>query len=53
MLTLFETDTATPPISHFIFHDIEADRYQWFAESSRDRGETFQTTWTIEMTRRP
>jgi hypothetical protein len=52
VLTLFETDTATAPISHFIFHDIEADRYKWFAESSRDRGETFQTTWTIEMTRR-
>ena len=40
------------PISRFVFHSIEDDHYLWFAESSSDRGETFTTTWTIDVTRR-
>ncbi|MBC13003.1 MAG: hypothetical protein CMM85_08555 [Rhodothermaceae bacterium] len=39
-------------ISRFVFYDIEPDRYLWLAESSTDRGETFTTTWTIDVTRR-
>lgn len=39
-------------ISRFVFHDIEPDHYLWFAESSTDRGATFATTWTIDVTRR-
>lgn len=51
VLTLFETDTTAPRIPRFIFHDIQEDSYKWFSETSTDRGETFQTNWTIEMTR--
>lgn len=40
------------PISRFVFHNIEADSYAWFAESSTDRGETFNPTWIIDVTRR-
>jgi len=39
-------------ISRFVFHSIEDDHYLWFAENSADRGETFTTTWTIDVTRR-
>ncbi|WP_412069204.1 hypothetical protein [Rubrivirga sp. IMCC43871] len=41
----------TDTLSRFVFHSIEPDRYQWFAESSTDRGATFATTWTIDVTR--
>lgn len=51
VLHLFDTRLGDP-ISRFVFHDIEADSYRWFAESSTDRGETFTTTWTIDVTRR-
>ena len=40
------------PISRYVFHSIEDDHYLWFAETSTDRGETFTTTWTIDVTRR-
>ena len=42
----------TDTLSRFVFHSIEPDRYQWFAESSTDRGATFAQTWTIDLTRR-
>lgn len=51
VLTLFETDTTAPRMPRFIFHDIQEDSYKWFSETSTDRGETFQTNWTIDMTR--
>jgi hypothetical protein len=38
-------------ISRFVFHSIEPDRYQWFAENSTDRGQTFNETWTIDIQR--
>ena len=40
------------PISRFVFHDGRPDAYLWRAETSTDRGATFATTWTIEVTRR-
>jgi hypothetical protein len=52
VLTLFETDSGEPTISYFVFHDMEKDRYQWHAETSSDRGRTFDTTWTIDTRRR-
>ncbi len=39
-------------ISRWIFQTVEADRYQWFAESSTDRGATFNETWTIDVVRK-
>ena len=51
VLHLFDT-RRTDPISRFVFHDIEPNAYRWFAESSTDGGETFATTWTIDVTRR-
>ncbi|NNF58852.1 MAG: DUF1579 family protein [Rhodothermaceae bacterium] len=50
VLHLFDTN-LTDPVTRFVFHAIEPDRYQWFAETSRDRGESFTTTWTIDITR--
>ncbi len=49
VLTNFGTDTSVAPISHYVFHGIEDDRYDWYAESSSDRGATFQKTWIIEV----
>jgi len=51
VLHLFDTRLGDT-ISRFVFHNIEPDGYRWFAESSTDRGATFATTWTIDMTRR-
>ena len=39
-------------ISRWVFHSIEDGHYLWFAENSTDRGQTFTTTWTIDLTRR-
>lgn len=36
-------------IVRYVFHDITTDGYRWYAESSKDRGKTFQKTWTIEV----
>lgn len=47
----FESHTSDP-INHYIFHSIESDSYKWFAESSNDRGQTFNTNWIIEVTRK-
>ena len=52
VLTLFETDSGESTSSYFIFHDVEKDRYRWHAQLSRDRGRTFDTTWTIDTRRR-
>lgn len=50
ILNSFNTN-LTDTISRWVFHTIEDDRYQWFAESSTDRGETFNETWTIDVVR--
>lgn len=42
----------TDTISRWVFHSFEPDRYQWFAESSTDRGATFNETWTIDVVRK-
>lgn len=52
VLHMFESHTADPPISRFVFHDIGTDTYAWYAQNSTDRGRTFNKTWTIEFTRR-
>lgn len=50
VLHQFNTN-LTGSISRWVFHSIEPDRYQWFAEQSSDRGETFSETWTIDVVR--
>jgi hypothetical protein len=30
--------------------DIGEDGYRWYAERSQARGQTFQKTWTIDVT---
>ncbi len=52
VLHLFETHTAAPSFSYFVFHDIEPDRYRWYAETTTDRGATFRKTWLIDVTRK-
>lgn len=47
----FEINASNPTLSYFIFHDIQKDQYNWYAENSTDRGKTFTTTWKISMTR--
>lgn len=50
VLGLFETDLSRGPISRFVFHNIRDDGYDWYSESSNDRGVTFDTTWVINAT---
>jgi len=52
VLHLFDTDAANPTIQHYIFHNIREDGYDWYAESSTDRGASFDTTWVINVMRR-
>ncbi len=52
VLHQFGAHTGDIPMARYIFHSIEADAYRWFTESSTDRGETFTTTWTIDVARR-
>lgn len=55
----FQADTATGPISRFVFHDFgqgtdkpaSRDSYKWYSESSTDRGESFQKAWIIDVER--
>lgn len=51
VLHSFEADASTP-ISRWVFHGIEKDSYHWYGETSTDRGETFNTTWTIDGVRK-
>jgi len=48
----FETDTAAGRISYWTFHDMQANRFGWFADTSLDRGKTFTRTWIIQATRK-
>lgn len=48
----FESDTSNPSIPKYIFHDIAEDTYAWYAESSVDRGKTFNKTWNITFARK-
>lgn len=52
VLTNFETHTADPRLSHYVFHSIEQDRYQWYGENTTDRGRTWTKFWTIDITRK-
>ncbi len=52
VLHQFNADTGDSPISYWIFHDIAEDSYGWHAETSKDRGETFEDTWIIDATRK-
>lgn len=51
VLTTFDVD-STDTLSRFVFHSIDEDGYRWFAESSTDRGASYNKTWTIDVTRR-
>ena len=44
----FETHSENM-FSRWIFYDIKEKGYRWFAESSNDRGKTFNKTWEIEV----
>ena len=52
VLHQFAADNAGGQFSYWIFHDIEADSYGWYANTSRDRGATFDKTWIIKGTRK-
>lgn len=52
VLHQFSANTADTPISHWTFHDIGQDAYGWYANTSRDRGTSFEKTWIIKATRR-
>ncbi len=52
ILTNFETHTADPTLSHYVFHSMEKDRYQWYGENSTDRGRTWTKFWKIDITRK-
>ena len=48
----FSANTADIPINYWTFHDIGQDAYGWYANTSRDRGESFEKTWIIKAKRR-
>jgi hypothetical protein len=52
ILSNFETNSAAPSIGYYIFHDMAKDQYLWRAESSKDRGKSFNTTWKIRTERK-
>ncbi|MDX1741215.1 MAG: hypothetical protein R3178_07985 [Rhodothermales bacterium] len=49
VLTLFEADAAALAIPRFVFHNIGDSRYEWYSESSLDRGKTYSKNWTIKV----
>lgn len=51
VLHLFEADASDSPISQWIFHDWKEDSYRWHANTSTDRGKTWNKTWIIEATK--
>lgn len=51
VLHRFYTDLIDQ-IFRWVFHSFEPDRYQWFAETSTDRGETVNQTWRIDVVRK-
>ena len=53
VLTNFESTTAVPPFSYYVFHDIGEDSYAWYAEQSVDRGATWAKNWKIAAERKP
>lgn len=52
MLHQFDADASDSPISQWIFHDMGTDSYDWHANTSRDRGETWKKTWLIHAQRK-
>jgi len=48
----FANNSANRSIPFYVFYDIKQDHYLWYAESSSDRGKTYNKTWTIEMSRK-
>ena len=48
----FDVDATAPNYAQWIFFDTQADRYRWKATRSADRGNTFDTTWTIDFQRK-
>ena len=52
VLHQFGADASDVPISEWTFHSWKADSYGWYANTSRDRGDTWAKTWIIEAARR-
>ncbi len=48
----FEANMTDASIPRYVFHDLSEDTYAWYAESSFDRGKTYNKTWTIEFARK-
>ena len=47
----FGTD-ATRPMSMWVFHDMREGAYDWFGQTSTDRGKTWNKTWIINFSKR-
>jgi hypothetical protein len=52
VLHKFDSDASDVPISQWVFHSWKPDSYGWYGNASRDRGRTWNKTWTIEATKR-
>jgi len=52
VLHRFEANTADVPLTYWVFYDMQPDSYSWHAQTSRDRGKTFDETWKIQGTRK-
>lgn len=48
----FDAQTGSNPLSQWIFFDIQQKSYRWKGLQSRDRGATFEPTWTIDFVRK-
>jgi hypothetical protein len=52
VLHLFEANTEDSPLNQWVFHDVEVDAYSWYANTSVDRGQTWNKTWVINAVRK-
>jgi hypothetical protein len=52
VLHQFDADATDVPISQWTFHGWTSEGYGWYANTSRDRGNTWAKTWIIEGTRK-
>lgn len=52
VLHAFNTDRQGT-VSHWVFHSMKKDTYQWYGESSKDGGQSYTKTWLIDFKRKP
>ena len=52
VLTFFNTNSASPSISFFVFHSISKNEYRWYSETTRDRYHSNIKNWTIDFKRK-